>query len=227
MKFTSALVSGASGSIRGMTASHNRGGQYLRGRTIPTNPNSVFQQAVRNNLSVLQTRFLSTLTAAQRLAWTTYAQNTPVTDSLGNSIKLTANQWYIACNSLRLQAGIAVVDAGPTTFGLPTFTTPVPTIVAAGTTVSMAFTNTDSWATAVGGALLIFASRPQNPTVNFFKGPYRFAGKVLGAVTPPTSPAVITLPFPIGPVGSKMYFRAVAVGVDGRKSIDQFLVGTA
>lgn len=227
MKFTSALVSGASGSIRGMTASHNRGGQYLRGRTIPTNPNSVFQQAVRNNLSVLQTRFLTTLTAAQRLAWNTYAQNTPVTDSLGNSIKLTANQWYVACNSLRLQSGIAVVDAGPTTFGLPTFTLPVPTIAAAGTTVSVAFTNTDAWAIATGGAMLLFASRPQNATINFFKGPFRFAGKVLGAATPPTSPAVITLPFPVGPVGSKMYFRAVAVGVDGRKSIDLFLNATA
>jgi hypothetical protein len=74
LKFTSQIVAGASGSIRGLTASHNRGGQYFRGRTIPTNPNSVFQQAVRNNLSVLQTRFLSTLTAAQRLAWTTYGQ---------------------------------------------------------------------------------------------------------------------------------------------------------
>lgn len=227
MKFTSQIVAGASGSIRGLVASHNKGGQYFRGRTIPTNPNSSFQQAVRNNLSVLQTRFLSTLTAAQRAAWATYAENTPVTDALGNSIKLTANQWYVACNSLRLQASVAVVDAGPTTFGLPTFTTPVPTIVAAGTTVSLAFTNTDAWANAAGGYLLLFASRPQNATINFFKGPYRFAGKVTGAATPPTSPAVITLPFPIGPAGSKMFFRSVVITADGRKSIDQFLVGTA
>jgi hypothetical protein len=93
--------------------------------------------------------------------------------------------------------------------------------------VSLAFTNTDAWATAVGGYLLLFASRAQNATVNFFKGPYRFAGKIAGAATPPTSPAVITLPFPIGPVGSKMYFRAVAIMADGRKSIDQFLNATA
>jgi hypothetical protein len=122
---------------------------------------------------------------------------------------------------------VAVVDAGPTTYGLPTFTTPVPTIVAAGTTVSLAFTNTDAWAIAAGGYLLLFASRPQNATINFFKGPFRFAGKVTGAATPPTSPAVITLPFPIGPATSKMFFRAVAIGADGRKSIDLFLNATA
>lgn len=227
MKFTSALMTAASGSLKGIVASHNRGGAYLRGRVVPTNPNSSFQQTMRNALSTLQTRFLTTVTAAQRLAWSTYAQNTPVTNKLGASVLLTANQWYVACNSLRLQAGIAVVDAGPVTFGLPTLTLPVPTIVAAGTTVSVAYTNTDSWAGEVGGELLVFASRAQNATINFFKGPYRFAGKVNGAATPPTSPAVITLPFPIGPVTSKMFFRFVALRADGRKSIDLFSTATA
>lgn len=220
-------MTAASGSLKGIVASHNRGGAYLRGRVVPTNPNSSFQQTMRNALSTLQTRFLTTVTAAQRLAWQTYAQNTPVTNKLGASVLLTANQWYVACNSLRLQAGVAIVDAGPVTFGLPTLTLPVPTIVAAGTTVSVAYTNTDSWANEVGGELLVFASRAQNATINFFKGPYRFAGKVNGAGTPPTSPAVITLPFPIGPVTSKMFFRFVALRADGRKSIDLFSTATA
>lgn len=227
MKFTSALMTAASGSLKGIVASHNRGGAYLRGRVIPVNPASTFQQTIRNALSTLQTRFLSTVTAAQRAAWATYAENTPITNKLGATVKLTANQWYVACNSLRLQASVAIVDAGPTVFGLPTLTLPVPTIVAAGTTVSVAYTNTDAWANEVGGELLVFASRSQNATINFFKGPYRFAGKVNGAGTPPTSPAVITLPFVIGPVGSKMFFRFVALRADGRKSIDLFSVATA
>lgn len=224
MKYKSAMMTTASGKLRGIVASHNKGGQYMRGLTIPTNPNSSFQQAIRNALSTLQTRFLTTVTAAQRLAWATYAENTPVTNSLGDSIKLTANQWYVACNSLRLQASVAVVDAGPTTAGLPSLTLPVPTVVAAGTTASIAYTNTDAWATAAGGYLLVYASRGMNATINYFKGPYRFAGKVVGSGTPPTSPAVITLPFVIGPTGSKMFFRFVALSADGRKSIDLFSV---
>jgi hypothetical protein len=227
VKFKSALMTAGSGKLRGIVASHNKGGSYLRGLTIPTNPRSSFQTTVRNNLSVLQTRFLTTVTSVQRAAWAVYAENTPVTDALGDSIKLSANQWYVALNSLRLQAGVATIDAGPTTFGLATMTAPVATIVAAGTTVSLAFTNTDAWANEVGGYLLLYASRPQNATINFFKGPFRFAGKVAGAGTPPTTPATITLPFVIGPATSKMFFRAVAVRADGRKSIDLFLSATA
>lgn len=227
MKYNSALLTEASGSMGGIVASHNAGGSYFRKRVTPTNPNTSFQQGVRNNLSILQTRFLSTVTAAQRAAWATYAATTPVTDSLGASRHLSAQQWYVACNSLRLQSALTVVDAGPVTSGLPTMTSPVPTIVAAGSTMSLAFTNTDAWANEVGGAMLVFASRARNATINFFKGPYRYAGKIAGAATPPTSPATITLPFTIGAATSKMFFKVVIVRTDGRKSIDVFLTGIA
>lgn len=226
MLFKSALLTQGSGSLMGMTASHNRGGAYLRGRTIPTNPNTAQQQAVRNALSALQVRYAGVLTLAQRVAWQTYAVNTPVTNSLGDSILLTGQQMYVKCNTLRLQAGLTVVDAGPATTGLISLTLPVPTIAAAGTTASIAYTNTDSWANAVGGALLVYSSRLVSATVNYFKGPYRYAGKVAGAATPPTSPSVITLPFPIGATGTKLGFRFVAVGVDGRVSPELFQLST-
>lgn len=226
MKYLSALITTGSGSLKGITASHNRGGQYLRGRVIPTNPNTSQQQAVRNALSTLQVRFANVLTAAQRTAWQTYGVNTPITDALGNSIVLTGQQMYVKCNTIRLQSGLSVIDAGPSTSGLISLTLPVATIAASGTTASVAFSNTDSWATASGGALLVYSSRLISPTVNFFKGPYRYAGKVLGAATPPTTPAVITLPFPIGATGTKMGFRYVAVGLDGRPSPELFQLAT-
>ena len=226
MKYKSALLTTGSGKLRGIVASHNRGGQYLRGLTIPVNPNTSQQQAVRNALSTLQVRFSNTLTLAQRNGWATYAINTPVTDALGDSITLTGQQMYVKCNVPRLQSGAAVVDAPPSTSGLISLTLPVATIAAAGTTASVAFTNTDSWAIAAGGYLLVYASRLISPTVNFFKGPYRFAGKVAGGVTPPTTPAVITLPFTIGATGTKMGFRYVATGLDGRPSPELFQLAT-
>ncbi len=226
MKFKSALITTGSGKLGGIVASHNRGGQYLRGLTIPTNPNTAQQQAVRNALSSLQALF-ATLTTAQRTGWQTYAINTPVTNALGDSITLTAQQMFVKCNTLRLQAGVATISAPPGVSGLIPLTLPVATIVAAGSTASVAFTNSDSWAIAAGGYLLVYAARPVAGTINYFKGPYRFAGKVTGAATPPTTPAVITLPFTIGSAGTKMGFRFVAIGGDGRPSPELFQLANA
>lgn len=226
MKFKSPIISQGSGKIGGAVYSHNRSGNYIRNWRSPVNPNTAFQQAVRNAMSALQTRFAQTLTAAQRTGWATFAANVPRTNTLGDSINLTGQQWYVACNTYRLQASVAVVDAPPTVFEMATITLPVPTITAAGTTVSLAYTNTDTWAAEAGGYLLLYASRAQNVTKNFFKGPYRLAGKVTGAGTPPTSPAVITLPFASGPTGSRQFFRAIALRADGRFSPTLSFLGT-
>lgn len=227
MKFKSMVYSQASGSIGGVTYSHNTGGMYTRARAIPTNPNTSQQQAMRNFMGQLTTRWQSTLTALQRTGWDTFATNVLLPDTLGEPRKVPAMAWYLKANSLRLQAGVAVIDAAPTIFDLATLTIPVPTVTAAGTTVSVAYTNTDAWAGEAGGYLLVYASRAQNSTINSFKGPYRYAAKVTGAATPPTSPAVITLPFVTGPTGSKQMFKFVAVRADGRPSAVFRATGTA
>lgn len=227
MKFNSLVYGAVSGSIGGITYAHNQGGMYARARAVPTNPNTAQQQVMRNAIGALTTAWLSTVTALQRTGWATFAANVPVLDTLGQARTISALSWYIKANSLRLQVGLTRIDAPPTIFELATMTLPVPTIVAAGTTVSVAYTNTDGWAGEVGGSLLVYASRPQNATKNFFAGPYRFAGRVNGAVSPPTSPAVITLPFSIGPAGSKMMFKFVAVRADGRPSATFRVTATA
>lgn len=228
MKFKSQLVTQASGSIGGLTGSHNIGGMYFRARSIPVNGRTAFQQTVRNAVSSLSTRWLSTLTAAQRTGWATFAANVPITDTLGEARNVTALDWYIKANVLRIQASVAVIDAPPGIFELATATLPVPTITAAGTTVSVAFTNTDAWANEAAGYMLCYASRPQNATINSSAGiSYRFAGKITGAATPPTTPQVITLPFASGVTGSKQFFRFVAIRADGRPSGPFRTTGTA
>lgn len=227
MKFSSHVYAAVSGSVGGLTYAHNQGGMYCRTRAVPTNPNTSFQQVMRNAMGALTTRWLTTLTALQRTGWGTFAANVPIVDALGQSRTISALAWYIKANSLRLQSGLSVVDAPPIIFELATLTLPVPTIVAAGTTSSLAFTNTDAWAGEVGGALLVYASRPQNATKNFFNGPYRYAGRVNGAGTPPTSPAVITLPYSIAGTGSKMFFKFISVRADGRPSATFRVAATA
>lgn len=226
MKYKSPLLSQGSGTMAGSVWSHNKGGNYIRNWRSPTNPNSAFQVAMRDYLSQLSTYWGQTLTSVQRAAWATFAGNVSWVDALGQSINLDGRNWFIKTQSIRLQAGVAIVPAAPTIFQMATLTLPVPTITAAGTTVSVAFTAGDAWANEAGGYLLVFASRAMNASVNYFNGPYRFAGKITGAASPPSSPSVVNLPFPSGPTGSKQFFRFVAVRADGRPSPSFRVAGT-
>lgn len=227
MKFKSQVVTQASGSIGGTTYSHNRGGMYMRSRAVPTNPNSPQQQAVRTAVAALVSAWNNVLTAPQRLVWDTYAANTPVLNALGEPINAGGLGMYIRGNVPAIQAGLARIDDGPTVFNTGEYTEPVVgTISAAAGTMSLAFTATDAWANEDGAAMLVLASRGQNPSINYFKGPYRFAAAILGdSTTPPTSPEVVTLPFAVA-VDQKVFSQVRVVRADGRLSAPFRGVGT-
>lgn len=226
MKFKGTLIGPASGSLSGTTFSRNRGGQYTRRRATPTNTNSTAQNAVRSFMSNLTSRWNNVLTGAQRTSWDTYAHNVPLTNTLGDPINVGGIGMYIRSNVPRQVGSIAIIDDAPTTFNLGSLTKPAIISATATTNIlSCSYTNTDPWAIAVGGALMFYVSRPQNPSINFFRGPYRFAGKVAGAVMPPTSPAAITSPFDFA-VGQQVFVRVNAFTADGRLSAETFLVGT-
>lgn len=188
MLFKSEIVTQVSGSIAGTTYSHNSAGLYRRARSIPVNPNSAAQQGVRSNLTTLSQAWNAVLTQVQRDAWDNYATLSPITGKLGDELVLSGQQMYIRCNTVRLLAGVARVDAGPTVPGLIALTTPVTTISIGAATLSTAFETTDAWANVVGGGLNIQTSRFISGGRNFFKGPYRFNQVVLGAGAPPASP---------------------------------------
>ncbi len=219
MKFKSPIFSQASGSLAGSVFSHNRGGMYVRARSIPTNPNSTFQQQLRAFMTQLATNWSSILTAAQRAAWETYAANVPLIDRLGEPRTVTGLNMYVRSNVPRLQAGLARVDDAPTIFDLGSFTEPsISAIDAANDTADITFATGDAWVSEDNAALLIWLSRPQQPAINFFKGPYRFAGAILGnSTTPPTSPQTVTLPFGIS-TGQRLFGAFNVVRADGRLS---------
>ena len=202
----------------GVTASHNRGGQYLRKRAVPVNPNTTQQAAIRGYMANLSNRWVNVLTSAQRAAWDAYALAVPIPDALGAPRNIGGIAMYNRSNVSRIQASLTTIDAAPSVFDLGGFTAPGITSITASTGIMIiTFTNTDSWATASGGALLVYASRGQNPSINGFKGPYRFAGKVAGAGTAPTSPQNITLPFPVAAT-QRVFLQFRATQSDARLS---------
>jgi hypothetical protein len=53
------------------------------------------------------------LTALVQAAWSSYAAGHPITDALGQSIKLTGSQYYIKCAAALLNVGAALPSAPP------------------------------------------------------------------------------------------------------------------
>lgn len=222
MLILSNIVSKMSGSLNGITGAHNKGGMYLRSRSSPINPNTSAQQTIRNGVKLYSARWGNVLSAAERDAWEVYAQNQPLTNKIGESRQIPPLSHYIRSNVPRAQVGLATVDAAPTQFTLPAFNDPSFAIVGSTGAISVTFDDTDDWANEDDAGLMVYVSRPQSPGVNFFKGPYQFAGVVLGdAVTAPTSPAAQTSPF-LGATGNKYFFKVRITTEDGRLSSPRY-----
>jgi len=221
MKFRPLMATDLSGSVAGITASRNRGGAYFRNRSIPVNPSTPAQQLVRGAFSAANALFLNALSEPQKGEWDDYAKNTPLVDSIGQDIEVTGRAMFNRTNVPRIQAGLNFIADGPSVFGVPALS-PI-TIVPAGggaATIQVAFDDADSWANADDGALFIYCSRPVSINRLSWKGPFRFAGTVLGnSTTPPSSPTVITSPFTYDS-GQKVFVRARAMDGLGRLSSD-------
>jgi len=231
VKFKSALVTQVSGSIGGFTAAHNSGGMYLRGRAVPTNPNTAAQQAARTALAACVAAWNTTLNDDQRAAWAVYSSNVPLVDALGDAREVSGLAMFVRCNQPRIVAGLDLVDDGPTVMQegeLSPVSIDDITIGGLGTAaVDVAFDGDDAWAAETGGALLIQVGVPQSPGVNFFAGPFRFADSVDGVdEMAPTSPQTVDSPFPIGD-GNRVFIRARATRADGRLSPVQIVSAIA
>lgn len=214
--------SAASGRLNGVVFLRTRGGQAMRNWVKPLNPNTDLQLEARYAMTRAVHSWRSLLDA-QRATWNAYAAGTPVIGRMSSPIYLTGQQMYVRSQALWQQypgSIPATVDDGPATPGeaIPA-TPPVPTITA-GAGVSVAFTNTDYWATAVGRLLWLRISRPQAPTRTTLQAPFRFLAVIAGAVVPPVSPTVIgTNPWAgFDVAGLVQYMQWVVLLEDGRLS---------
>lgn len=228
MLFKSPIYSQVSGSIAGLTYAHNTGGMYARQRSTPTNPATAAQIAARDAVGDLNYFWRNVATQAQRDAWTSWAATNPITGKLGDPLILSGQQMFIKCNAPRMRAALAAVVPGPTIAGLSAIgaTSFVPN--AAADDVDLTFEASAPWANEAGGYAFLQLGRQVAPTVNYYKGPWRLAGTVVGAATPPTSPATITGPFgETYLAGNKVFGRIIASRADGRPSMSVVSFGIA
>jgi len=192
MKFVPSIGADYSGSLGGITASRNRYGSYFRRKSSPVNPNSTRQQAVRAYFATAVVGWTS-LTAAQRSAWNTYAANTPFVDGLGNQRFVTGQNMYIRSAVLRAQIGEALIATAPTefNFGNPV-TSYYPTNAGTAgfdqigedsgvsTTVAVMGNTSDD------GDVIAYVGAPINVSRGFYKGPYQLMGSASTTAADPT-----------------------------------------
>lgn len=103
------LVGLLRGSIAANTYSHNKGGDYVRRRTTPTNPNTSRQQITRAALGTWAAAWVSALTQNQRDAWDVFASANPVKNSLGQDVFISGLAWLVKCNTRLADAGLTAV----------------------------------------------------------------------------------------------------------------------
>lgn len=208
-----------SGSIGGTTWSHNRAGAYKRNRSVPVNPNTARQQAVRNAVTSISIAWDLTLTQAQRDAWNVYAANVNWTNKLGQSIKLTGLNHYIRSNTPLVQNGIARVDVAPAQQNIGTAELELAVSASEATqqlTINGQDPVSDPWIGIAGAWMFVAMGLPQNSGIAFFGGPYRQITAIPGA-GPPPFPAIVATAFPFSE-GQRIWAKCRIARADGRLS---------
>lgn len=208
-----------SGSMGATVYSHNRSGAYIRARSVPVNPNTDRQVLVRNAVRALAIGWENTLTQTQRDEWSTYAATLAWQNHLGQTINLTGLNHYIRSNTPRIQSGMTRIDDGPKVFNLGAAELALGCTASEATqTASITFDDTEGWASEDGAGQIFYGGIPQNSSINFFGGPWRWIGVTRGdSGTPPTSPEAVIWPFPFAD-GQRLWLQSRITRADGRLS---------
>lgn len=101
-----------SGSVAGVTSSHNRFGQYRRSRAIPVQPRTPKQTATRSYLTAGSSSWRS-LSDTDRQLWNDYAAQIVRSGRLGSGYSPTGAMLYAGATVLTQGAVIDVPDALP------------------------------------------------------------------------------------------------------------------
>lgn len=79
-----AIVDNISGKLNGTVFSRNKGGHYMRSKSMPSNPRTSFQSAVRARFGAIA-QLWGALNEEQRDAWRAIASEFPYTNRLGDT----------------------------------------------------------------------------------------------------------------------------------------------
>jgi len=154
----------SSGSIAGTTSSHNRAGQYTRNRRSPVQPIGTGRRAFIRSAFGSASSAWAALAAADQAAWISYADAHPYVDRLGQAIKLTGQQMYVAIGTQLLNCGQSLPTAVPADSSV---FSPVVTVFTA--TSAGVITITRSGAGGASDFCLVSFAKPVSAGVTFMR----------------------------------------------------------
>lgn len=209
----------ASGSVGDTTYGHNQWGPWTRPRATPADPATDLQVYLRDTMTWLSQRWSNDLTESERESWGLYSKHVRLRGRTGRANHVGGQQMYVRSNTPRVQAQqptLLQIDQAPNLFDLGPYS-PLPRIVlnVVDQTFHPFFDDSDTWATETGAAMLFWASPAAPLTVNFHKGPYRYAGPLLGSDPRNTSPGTLPLPF-AATATDRVFLRGRVTRADAR-----------
>ena len=146
-----ALVGDYSGSLGSTTFSRNKGGAYMKNKSIPVNTITPARTAVRQGLAGISSGW-RILSDASRNAWANFAASLPKVGVFGLPKLLSGHQMYVSCNQNLLKVSEAVISVPG---AVPTITSEASVTVAA---AAGAGTMTLSFPTAIAATEKIYVS---------------------------------------------------------------------
>lgn len=173
VKFGSIITEG-SGKIGGHVASKNRSGAYLRTKTTPVNPSSVFQQNARGILGALSTAW-SGLSAAQRESFNNAVQQFAKTDIFGDIKNPSGINLFVKLNTNLLNTVQSQILVAPTKVEVP-YANIESTVMDVSS--STGFINLGS-NLIDGERVMVYATPPLSAGTSFAKNKKRFIGMVI------------------------------------------------
>jgi len=175
-----AIVTGIRNSVKGSTYSQNKGGAYVKGKPIPTNPRTSAQTLVRSNFAANAKLWSGTLTDAERAAWTFFAQNNPYTNVFGETKQLSGMAMMMKLNQVLLGIGENAITTPPSDLSVPDLAIINGTTgdAVAGTPVTNIGVATAAQTTVAGAKFYVFATPALAPGKTAGQSDYRFIGTI-------------------------------------------------
>lgn len=177
------LAVDGSGKLGGHVYAKNRGGNYVRTKSTPINPQSTSQLDVRNSFTGISQAWRA-LTAAQQVAWNSAVANFKSTNVFGQLKTPSGSNLFMRLNRNLHTIGVSIISdpPAPTTTLAPASITPAAAAGAA--TFTVAFTATP---VPAGYKMVIRATAQQSPGKTFLKNQYRVLMTVAAAGASPTN----------------------------------------
>lgn len=158
-----------SGKLGSVVFSHNRGGAYVRARSIPCQPGGKYQDKIRLAVETASIAWRE-LSDNARQAWVSWADGHPIPNRMGQMVRLQGNAAYVQLNTRQAWLGGAAVGLPPAN------DVPLPLVTCAGSfdigagAFNVAYTPTP----LTGGCCLyVWGCLLQDPSIKFVKNRLR------------------------------------------------------